>query len=181
LHTHTDAHERVQECRVERREQGSAQYPEQFRGIKNGIKKEYIQKKGVPVCVCACVRVCVRGREAAYLCKKEEGLRPVIERVERRSGLRPATRLDCGSSPKKPPTISSSAPNIGVCTGDAPKKNREKRKEKKREEKKVMQRHVSPAKDLLRTIYRSEGACKVLQDINLREGVCSCADSLRRM
>ena len=76
--------------------------------------------------VCARVRVCararVRAREAAYLCKKEEGLRPGIDRVERRSGLRPATRLECGSSPKKPPTISSSAPNIGVCTGDAPQK-----------------------------------------------------------
>jgi hypothetical protein len=127
VHTHTDAHERVQECRVEcRREQGTAQYPEQFRGIQNGIKKDHIQKKCVRVCAC------VRAREANYLCKKVEGLRPGIDLVERRSGLRPATRLDCGSSPKKPPTISSSAPNIGVCSGDAPKKKSIKNERKKK-------------------------------------------------
>jgi hypothetical protein len=46
------------------------------------------------------------------LCKKDDGLMPTAERVER--GLLP--RVDCGSSPKKPPTMSSSAPKVGVCS-----------------------------------------------------------------
>lgn len=48
----------------------------------------------------------------AGLCKNDDGLMPGIDFVDR--GLRP--RVDCGSSPKKPPTISSSAPNVGVCS-----------------------------------------------------------------
>lgn len=48
------------------------------------------------------------------LCKKDEGLMPAADRVDR--GLRP--RVDCGSSPKNPPTMSSRAPNVGsgVCS-----------------------------------------------------------------
>jgi len=48
----------------------------------------------------------------AGLCiRNDDGLMPGTDLVER--GLRP--RVDKGSSPKNPPTISSSAPKVGVC------------------------------------------------------------------
>ena len=53
-------------------------------------------------------------RGVAPVCRKEDGLMPGTERVD--LGLRPRVDMGRGSSPKKPPTTSSSAPNVGVCS-----------------------------------------------------------------
>ena len=53
-----------------------------------------------------------RGVGAFGLCRNEDGLIPSIEGVA--FGLLP--RKDRGSSPKNPPTMSSSAPKVGVCS-----------------------------------------------------------------
>jgi len=82
--------------------------PRVERGVGAALAAPARVERGVPIA-------------SAGLSKKFEGLMPGIERVER--GLRP--RVDWGSSPKKPPTISSSAPKVGVCSMGEPAANME--------------------------------------------------------